>query len=116
MNYDYEKLQEDGSIKSLPVDDKDGEITGKCVLNLKAYFDENPEERKRLGWIKHIRHNSDELLGFNPVTQFVVRGTKTVDEYTIEDTLHALPKSEDQLAFEEMLSVASFGEGGFVFF
>ena len=118
MSYIYEKLEEDGSITSLPQDDKDGAITGKCVLNVRAYFDENPEERKRLGWIKHIQHTSDELLGFDPVTQFVVRGVKTVDEYTIEDTLHALPKSEDQLAFEEMLSVATFGSanGSFVFY
>lgn len=115
MAYTYEKY-EDGSVKSLPQDDKDGEVTGKCVLNVKAYFDENPEERKRLGWIKHITHDTNELLGYNPQTQFVVKGIKTIDEYTVEDTLHAMEKSEDQLAFEEMLSVASFGDSGFVFF
>lgn len=115
MAYNYEKF-ENGEVKSCPMDDKDGAVTGRYILNLPKWFDENPEERKRLGWIKHITHNNDELLGFNPQTQFIVKSTKTIDEYTIEDVLHALPKSEEQLAFEEMLSVASWGSDGFVFF
>lgn len=118
MSYSYEKY-ENGNIEYLPQDDKDGKITGKYVLNVKAYFDENPEERKRLGWIKHIEHSTDEIIDFNPATHFVVRGLQTIDAYTVEDTLHVMEKSEDQIAFEEMLSVAEWGEttvGGFHFF
>lgn len=118
-NYEYEKYDaEKGKVITCPMDDKDKKITGKCILNLPKWFDENPEERKRLGWIKHIRHTSDEILDFDPQTEFVVKSVKTVDEHTVEDVLHVMQKSEDQLAFEEMLSVASWGnsDGGFMFF
>lgn len=119
--YSYEKYnQETGKTEYCPIDDKDGKVTGKFILNVPKWFDENPEERKRLGWIKHIEHDSDEILDFDPQTEFIVKSTKQVDEYTIEDVLHVMKKSEDQLAFEEMLSVASWGDstsvGGFRFF
>lgn len=119
-NYEYEKFdQEMGEVKLCPQDDKDGQVTGKCILNLPKWFDENPEERIRLGWIKHIRHSENEILDYDPQTEFIVRSTKQVDAWTIEDELHVLKKSEDQMAFEEMLSVATWGSsggGGFVFF
>lgn len=115
--YDYEKFNaETGEVESCPLDDKDGKITGKFVLNVPKWFDENPAERIRLGWIKHIRHDRKEILDYDPQTEFIVTSTKTIDEYTIEDVLHVMKKSEDQLAFEEMLSVASWGNEGFVFF
>ena len=110
--YSYEKYdQEQGKTITCPMDDKDGAITGRFILNLPKWFDENPEERKRLGWIKHIEHVRSELPDFDPQTQFIVTSVKSVDEYTVEDVLHVLTKSEDQLAFEEMLSVASWGDG-----
>lgn len=116
--YSYEKFnQETGNTEYCPMDDKDAKVTGKYILNLPRWFDENPEERKRLGWIKHIEHSSDEILDFDPQTEFIVKSVVVVDEYTIEDVLHVMTKSEDQLAFEEMLSVASWGsEGRFTFF
>ena len=108
--YEYEKFDpETGDAKTCPMDDKTGEITGKFIINLPKWFDENPEERKRLGWVKHIHHDEDELPDYDPQTQFVVRSVSAVDEFTVEDVLHVLEKSEDQLAFEEMLSVASSG-------
>lgn len=113
--YRYEKY-EDGEIKSCPMDDKDGSVTGRFILNLPRWFDENPQARKRLGWIKHIIHDPTEIIGFNRQTHFVVRSTRQIDEYTVEDVLHVLEKSEEQLAFEEMLSVASWGDDGFTFF
>ena len=54
------KLDEKGEIKYLPGADMDGSITGHVVFGLKAWMDENPEERKRLGWIKHIQNNADD--------------------------------------------------------
>lgn len=119
-NYEYEKFDpEAGEVKMCPQDDKDGKETGKCILNLPKWFDENPEERIRLGWIKHIHHSENEMLDYDPQTEFIVKSTKQVDAWTVEDVLHVLKKSEDQLAFEEMLSVATWGSsggGGFMFF
>lgn len=118
-NWRYEKLDENMELQYCPMDDKDGSVTGHIVLNVPAWFDENPEERIRLGWIKHIYHDEDEIE-YNRQTQFLVISTKQVDEYTIEDVYHILDKSEDQLLFEEMLSVAtwdtSVGGSGFHFF
>ena len=54
LKWRYEKLDEHGNVKMLPANDSKGEITGKFIIGLPEYFDEHPEERIRLGWIKHI--------------------------------------------------------------
>ena len=105
-NYRYEKYTDDDKIITCPIDDKDRTITGKYILNVIAYFDENPEERKRLGWIKHYYSDPSEI-DYNPKSQFLVTSTEAIDEYTVKDVYNVLNKSEEQLAFEEMLSVAS---------
>ena len=108
----YEKLDEDLKIKHAPYHDADGKVTGKHVLNLKAYFDENPEERKRLGWIKHIQLTHKEIkeqYPHNPMTHFIMVTTKPVDEYTVEDEYHIVEKSEEMLWFEELNSM-TWGE------
>lgn len=117
QNWQYDKLQEDGKIKTISGDfqnDPDGKITGHIVMNVKAWFDENPEERIRLGWTKHILHQSKEVE-YNKQTQFLAKSIRQVDEYTIEDEFFVLDKSEEQLAFEEMLTVANGGEFGITF-
>lgn len=112
LKWHYEKLDEKGEIKQVTnyTNDADGKITGKYVMNVKAYFDENPEEYKRLGWTKRIKHDAKEIE-YNKQTQFVVKSTRQIDPYTVEDELHVLNKSEEQLAFEEMLTVAQGGDG-----
>lgn len=115
--WQYDKLMEDGKIETISGDwkcDYDGKITGHIVINVKAWFDENPEERKRLGWIKHILHDNKDIE-YNKQTQFLTKMVKQIDEYTIEDEYFVLDKSEDQLAFEEMLAVAQSGEYGISF-
>lgn len=115
--WDYEKLMDDGKIKTISGDymnDTDGSITGQIVMNVKAWFDENPEYWKAHGWTKHIRHDTKEIE-YNRQTQFLSQATRQVDEYTIEDVYYVLDKSEDQLAFEEMLAVAQ-GGGGYIEF
>ena len=113
QKWQYDKLQEDGTIKTIYGDlqnDPDGKLTGHIVMNVKAWFDENPAERIRLGWTKHILHDEKEI-DYNKQTQFLSKCIMQVDEYTIEDQFFVLDKSEEQLAFEEMLAVAQGGEG-----
>ena len=113
QKWQYDKLQEDGTIKTIYGDlqnDPDGKLTGHIVMNVKAWFDENPAERIRLGWTKHILHYENEV-DYNKQTQFLSKCIMQVDEYTIEDQFFVLDKSEEQLAFEEMLTVAQGGEG-----
>lgn len=100
--YSYEKLV-DGKLKTVNeyTIDSDKSITGKFIINVKAYFDENPAERIRLGWTKHI-HPDRELI-YDKQTHYVVVTPKQIDEYTIIDEYHALPKSEEMLELEEML-------------
>ena len=100
--YTYEKLV-DGKRKTVSeyTIDSDRSITGKFIVNVKAYFDENPEERIRLGWTKHI--HPDNTLLYDKQTHYLVVLAKQVDEYTIVDEYHALPKSEEMLELEEML-------------
>ena len=114
-NYYYEKYKEDFTSERCPQDDKDGKITGKCVLNLVAWFDENPAERIRLGYIKHITKDTSKIE-YNRQTQFLVKGVRQIDEHTVEDVYNVLTKSEEQLAFEEMLAVASWGDDGIAFY
>lgn len=117
LTYHYEKLDEDGKLIYCPMNDANGKYTGKHIINLKEYFDENPEERKRLGWIKHIHHDASELLGFDSQTMYALRSLKQIDEYTVEDEIHAIEKSEEMLLFEEMYeTLVSAGQtGGFHF-
>lgn len=121
MDWRYEKLNDDYTVKTVGsyTCDTDGTITGKYVINVKAYFDENPEEARRLGWIKHITHSSkeiDEICPHNKQTQYIVISTRQVDEYTIEDTYYALDKSEEMMLLEEMLEHIYGDGGGFVIF
>lgn len=117
QRWQYDKLQEDGKVKTIGSDfinDPDGKTTGHIVMNVKAWFDENPAERIRLGWTKHITHDPEEVE-YNHQTQFLTKVVKQVDEYTIEDEFFVLDKSEEQLAFEEMLAVAEGGASGITF-
>lgn len=109
--YDYEKLV-DGKLQTVGdyTIDGDKSITGKYIINVKAYFDENPSERIRLGWTKHI-HPDCELI-YNKQTHYLVVLQKQVDDYTIIDEYHALQKSEEMLELEEMLdSIGVFYDG-----
>ena len=102
MKHDYEKLDENLNVKYCPTNDLDGSITGHIVFGLKYWFDENPEERIRLGWIKHIRHFETEIE-YDKQTQYLVQSVKQIDDYTLEDEYHVMDKSEDMMALEEML-------------
>ena len=108
MFWRYEKLDEEGKMHYCPANDTDGKVTGHIVINVKAWFDENPEERKRLGWIKHIYYETNEELmadlpDYDPATQYLVEGTRTIDEYTIKDEYHTIDKTEEMMLLEEML-------------
>ena len=96
----YEKL-EDGKIKYAPMNDFDGKVTGHIVFGVAAWFDENPEERKRLGWVKHIKHDTKDIE-YNRRTQYLVNATRQIDEYTIEDDWHIMDKSEEMMRLEEL--------------
>ena len=118
QHYKYEKYNEEKQRMehaSHFTNDVDGSITGHIVMDVASWFDENPEERTRLGWIKHIWYDKPEDAGveFNQQTQFYVIETRTIDEYTVEDVYHVKDKSEDQLLFEQMLSIANNGYEGY---
>ena len=123
MFWNYEKLDENYNMVSAPQNDIDGNVTGHIVLNLKAWFDEHPAEARRLGWTKHIHHESDEiaeLCPHNAQTQYIVVSTRQVDDFTVEDTYRAMDKSEEMMLLEEMLEIVSDGifssqDSGFVF-
>lgn len=122
MRWSYEKLDENMKIQYLPMNDTDGKITGKIVMNLKAYMDENPEERIRLGWIKHIQYTEEEIkekVQYNPQTQYLLESQKYIDEYTVEDVYNVIDKTEEMMLFEEMLSLSwgrkAFKTGSVVF-
>lgn len=110
--FDTEKLE----VKSAPANDPDGSITGESVMNLQEWFDENPEKRKRLGWIKHIVHYLDEY-DYDRQTQYYTQTVRRVDEYTVEDVFHIKDKTEEMMELEEMLGVlnASYGYSRIMF-
>lgn len=124
MDWIYEKLDDQYEVKTCypNENDYDKSITGHFVYNVHAWFDENPEERKRLGWIKHIRHSKEEIMeivgGWNPQTQNLITTQIQIDDWTVEDTYHVLDKSEEQLLFEEMLDIANpaFRYGSIIFY
>lgn len=115
LTWVYEKLDEDGKIKRLPQNDSKGEITGKFIIGLPEYFDEHPEERKRLGWIKYIRHNINDVP-YNKQTQYVRSSVIQIDEYTVEDVYDVFNKTSEMLLLEEMLDSIGYMGGGTVTF
>ena len=92
MNYNYEKLSENGKIKTCPLNDVDGSVTGRIVFGVSKWFAENPEERKRLGWIKHILPDEKAIV-YNKQTQYLQKTTRQVDEWTVEDQLQVVDKA-----------------------
>lgn len=113
--WDYEKLDENGKVKYAPMNDYDGKITGHIVFGVKAWFDENPEERKRLGWVKHIQHET-KGIEYNKRTQYLVQSIKRIDEYTIEDEYHIMDKSEEMMRLEELTHNSWAWESDEIFF
>ena len=109
----YEKL-EDGKVKWLPSNDEKGEITGKFIIGLKEYFNENPEEARRLGWIKHITHSTD-IVDYNKQTQYVEKYYVRIDDYTIEDAYEVFDKTEEMLLLEELLESLNYVGGSIIF-
>lgn len=97
----YQKLDENGKIKYAPTNDFDGKVTGHIVFGVPAWFDEHPEERKRLGWIKHIKHETKDIE-YNKRTQYLINAVKQIDEYTVEDDWHIMDKSEEMMRLEEL--------------
>lgn len=105
--WDYQKVDENGKIKWAPMNDYDGKVTGHIVFGVKAWFDEHPEERKALGWIKHIRHDTKDIV-YNKRTQYLIPSIKNIDEYTVEDEYHIMDKSEEMMRLEELSRNHSF--------
>lgn len=99
----YEKLDEEMKLKRAPQNDYDGSVTGKIVIGVQEWFDENPEERIRLGWTKHIQHDTKDIE-YNRQTQYLARAIKRVDAYTVEDEYRIIGKSEEQMLLEEYSS------------
>lgn len=110
MVWRYEKLDETGRMQYCPHSDPNGEITGQHVIYLKQWFDENPEERKRLGWVKHLYYESNEEFyadypDFNPALQYAVPGTKIIDEWTIMDSYDLADKTDEMKELEAMFEI-----------
>ena len=123
MKHDYIRLKEDGTIERCPTYDYDGKITGKIVINIPAYFDEYPDERKRLGWVQHNTLTKDEIAeqvgGWDKQRQYLVKSLKTIDEWTVQDEYHVMDKSEEMMLMEEISQASGsvgFVDTGIVFF
>ena len=120
--WSYEKLDEEGKIKTIAGDytnDADGKITGRIVMNVKAWFDENPEERIRQGWTKHIHWTKEEMeekYPYNKQSQYQTSSQRQIDDYTVEDVYYVVDKSEAQMALEEMLRYSNYDTNGIIFF
>lgn len=105
----YEHYNDKGKLVRAKMNDYDGKITGHIVFNIDAYFDENPDEARRLGYIKHITHSPKEIKAMFPdldrCTQCVVASVKVIDDYTVEDVYHVVDKSEEMMLYAELSSV-----------
>ena len=128
MYHTYERYNEDGKVVHCPMHDLDGKITGQYVMGVKEWFDENPEERIKRGWVKHIKWDYKEVREkwpFNPQTHIIQCNPKWLDEWTVQDDYIIMPKSEEMLWFAEMASTMGLtfttgyvehdGNGGIVY-
>ena len=100
---------ENGEIKLLPINDPDGKVVpGKHIINLKEWMDENPEERKKLGWIKQIHRDPKEIV-YNKQTQYLQRYSRQIDPYTIQDEYIVVDKAEEMMLLAEMMETLDYG-------
>lgn len=102
MYWTYQKLKENYDVQDCPRNDCDGAITGKIIINLPAYFDENPELRKQLGWVKHYHLESKEITDYDSQTQNIIMHPVKIDEFTIKDEYSVIDKTEEQMLLEEL--------------
>ena len=110
----YEKLDpETGKIEYQPLNDYDGKITGHIVFGVKQWFDENPDERIRLGWVKHIHHPTKDIE-YNHQTQYLINTTRVIDEWTVEDVWLVMDKSEEMMRLEELTRGVLIDDDGIV--
>ena len=100
MDHYYNKLGDDYNIKRCPNNDIDGKITGKIILNLPGYFDENPEERIALGWTRVNTYDKKDVE-YNIHSQMLITGTRKIDDYTVEEYPIIIDKSPAMMAAEE---------------
>lgn len=106
--YSYIKF-ENGVIKLLPINDPDGKVVpGKHIINLKEWMDENPEERKKLGWIKQIHRDPKEIV-YNKQTQYLQRYSRQIDPYTIQNEYIVVDKAEEMMLLAEMMETLDYG-------
>lgn len=98
--WEYEQLQESGKVKFAPMNDYDGKITGRIVFGVKQWFDENPEERIRLGWVRHIHHSTKDIE-YNRQTQYLVKSHKIIDDWNYEDEWHIMDKTPEMMLEQE---------------
>lgn len=110
MEYRYERLDENNMVQHCPINDYDGSITGtgKCIIGLKMWFDENPEKRKALGWIKHYYYTKnsevlEDLPEYDPTLHYLSLSTEKVDEYTTRDRYRLIEKTDQMYELEEQL-------------
>lgn len=99
--WNYQKLDDEGKIIFAPNNDYDGSVTGHIVFGVQAWFDEHPEERKRLGWIKHIKHSTKDIV-YDRATQYLICSVRQIDEYTVEDDWRIMDKSKEMMRLEEL--------------
>ena len=105
VKWKYEKLNESGKIEVAPRNDMDGKITGLIVYGLPAWLDEHPEERIRLGYVKHLYKDYKDIE-YNRRTQYYITSIRVIDEYTIEDVYHIMDKTEGMLRNEDTYGYA----------
>ena len=111
MEYRYERMDEKNNIQICPLNDYDGSIakTGNCIIGLKAWFDENIERRKELGWIKHYYYTKnsevlEDLPEYDYMLHYLTLSTETIDAYTVRDRYHLIEKTDEDYELEEQLS------------
>lgn len=117
MHNQYERIEDDGSVKRCPMNDYDASITGHIIYNVPAWFDENPGEAQRLGWIRHITYDNKEVKErwpHNAQTQLLVKTVRVIDEWTVEDEYHVMDKPEELLEREEISAIQSYAAISFV--
>lgn len=96
----YERLKENGKIEHPEANDFTGKYTGRIVFGVSEWLDENPEEARRLGWIKHITPDRKEIE-YNKQSQKLVKKTVNVDAYTVRDEFIVVDKTEKEMLMEE---------------
>lgn len=106
MNTWYKRIV-NGKLEIAPTNDLDGKLSGKPVIGFQAWLEENPEEAKRIGFVKVVDHEED----YDHNRFYTIERHEEHDDGSIHIFYDLHEKTEEMILLNELYSIVANGAG-----